>query len=285
MVIPYGAIGDVEATFFSSGVAHPEPKGASGGSPGSIQGNIVLRDADIMGLFRKGAIPTTITEAGGKLELPQAKDATKLKATDVWICTNNGGGGYGDPLDREPASVARDVKLDLMTVAEAAGQYGVAIGASGAVDEAKTTKLRADRRAERMKKGRRLGDDWKPGLKFEGNQLFRYGENFAVRETEAGAAIGCLRCGHVLCAAHEDPRQRSLMVEQELSELSPRNARGKEKEIVIRKFCCPGCATVFSTDVQLRTDDPRTPEMLLDPEQFKTSTKPKQATREPAPAK
>jgi hypothetical protein len=42
---------------------------------------------------------------------------------------------------------------------------------------------------------------------------------------------------------------------------------------------------VFSTDVQLRTDDPRTPEMLLDPEQFKTSTKPKQAAREPAPAK
>ena len=287
MVIPYGAKGDVEATFFSSGVAHPEPKGASGGSPGSVQGNMVLRDASILDRLRSGVIPLTVEEAGGKLELPQAKDATMLKPNDVWVCTNNGGGGYGDPLDREPASVARDVRLALMTVDEAGRQYGVAIGASGTVDEAKTTKLRADRRADRMKRGKRLGDDWKSGLKFEGNQLFRYGENLAVRETEAGAAIGCLRCGHVLCAAHEDPRQRALMVEEELSELSPRNARGKEKEIVVRKFCCPGCATVFSTDVQLRTDDPRAPEMLLDAAQFATpKTKPsRQDARVPAPAK
>ena len=177
MVIPYGAKGDVEATFFSSGVAHPEPKGASGGSPGSVQGNMVLRDASILDRLRSGVIPLTVEEAGGKLELPLAKDATKLRPNDVWICTNNGGGGYGDPLDREPASVARDVRLALMTIEEAGRQYGVAIGASGAVDEAKTTKFRADRRAERMKRGKRLGDDWKPGLKFEGNQLFRYGEN------------------------------------------------------------------------------------------------------------
>lgn len=292
MVIPYGVKGDVEATFFSSGVAHPEPKGASGGSPGSVQGNMVLRDAGIVDLFRSGVIPLTVDEAGGKLELPQAKDATKLKPNDVWVCTNNGGGGYGDPLDREPASVARDVRLALMTVEEAGRQYGVAIGASGAVDEAKTTKLRVERRAERLKRGKRLGDDWKPGLRFEGNQLFRYGENLAVRETEAGAAIGCLRCGHVLCAAHEDPRQRALMVEEELSELSPRNARGKEKEIVVRKFCCAGCATVFSVDVQLRTDDPRAPEMLLDAAQFaKPKAKPskpkaaKSGERVPAPAK
>jgi N-methylhydantoinase B len=285
MVIPHGATSDVEATFFSSGVAHPEPKGASGGSPGSVQGNLVLRDARVHERFKSGAIPYTPEEAGGTFDWPQAKDATKLKAHDVWVCMCNGGGGYGDPLDREPALVARDVQLALMTVAEAGRQYGVAIGATGAVDESKTTRMRADRRSERMKKGQRLGEDWQPGLKFEGSQLFRYGENLAVRETSAGAAIGCLRCGHVLCAAHEDPRQRSLMVEEQLSELSPLNTRGKEKEIVVRKFCCPGCATVFSTDVQLRTDDPRAPEMLLDPEQFKAAATSKPAARELASAK
>jgi N-methylhydantoinase B/oxoprolinase/acetone carboxylase alpha subunit len=268
MVIPHGATGDIEATFFSSGVAHPEPKGASGGSPGSVQGNLVLREASVHERFVAGTIPYSPEEAGGKFDWPQAKDATTLKANDVWVCMCNGGGGYGDPLDRDPPSVARDVHLSLMTIDEAGRQYGVAIGASGAVDEARTTQLRADRRSGRMNRGKRLGEDWKPGLKFEGNQLFRYGENLAVRETQVGAAIGCLRCGHLLCAAHEDPRQRSLMVEEELSELSPLNVRGKEKEIVIRKFCCPGCATVFSTDVQLRTDDPRAPEMLLDAAQF-----------------
>jgi N-methylhydantoinase B len=287
MVIPHGGNGDVEATFFSSGVAHPEPKGASGGSPGSVQHNMVLRNTNIAHLFSAGMIPMTPEETGGRFDWPQAKDAKILKPNDAWVCMCNGGGGYGDPLDRESASVVRDVQLALCTIEEGARQYGVAIDTAGKVDASKTMQLRADRRAARMKKGQRLGDDWKPGLTFEGKQLFRYGENLAVRETQSGAAIGCLRCGHVLCAAHEDPRQRSLMVEEELSDLSPRNTRGNEKEIVVRKFCCPGCATVFSTDVQLRTDDPRTPEMLLSPEQFnKTELRP-QATRParvPAPA-
>jgi N-methylhydantoinase B len=283
MVIPYGATGDIEATFFSSGVAHPEPKGASGGSPGSVQGNLVLREASVHQRLAAGIIPYCSEEAGGTFDWPEAKDATKLKANDAWVCMCNGGGGYGDPLDRDPTSVARDLHLSLITADEASRQYGVATGASGAVDEAKTTQLRADRRSARMNRGKRLGDDWKPALKFEGKQLFRYGENLAVRETQAGAAIGCLRCGHVLCEAHEDPRQRSLMVEEELSELSPLNVRGNEREIVVRKFCCPGCATVFSTDVQLRTDDPRAPEMLLDASQFTdlNEDSPKKSEREP----
>ena len=32
----------------------------------------------------------------------------------------------------------------------------------------------------------------------------------------------------------------------------------------LREFACPSCASLFSTDLQLRGDDPRMPEMHLD---------------------
>jgi len=119
----------------------------------------------------------------------------------------------------------------------------------------------------------------------EGPQRFQYGECLAVRDTSAGPAIGCTRCGHTLCGAAEDPRRRALMVEENLSDLSPLNKYGWEDRIVIREYCCPGCATVFTTDVQFRTDDPAAPEMLLDPAQFAAAAvRPSKPRKKPAHA-
>jgi N-methylhydantoinase B/oxoprolinase/acetone carboxylase alpha subunit len=42
-----------------------------------------------------------------------------------------GGGGYGDPIDRDPAAVLRDVRDDVVTQREAEEVYGV-VFATGA---------------------------------------------------------------------------------------------------------------------------------------------------------
>ena len=54
-----------------------------------------------------------------------------------------GGGGMGDAAARDPALVARDVRDGLVSVAEAAAQYRVAVAADGQIDAAATGKLRA----------------------------------------------------------------------------------------------------------------------------------------------
>jgi N-methylhydantoinase B len=54
----------------------------------------------------------------------------------------SGAGGYGDPLEREPARVGRDVMLGLVSVEAARDQYGVVCAADGTVDEQATAKLR-----------------------------------------------------------------------------------------------------------------------------------------------
>jgi N-methylhydantoinase B len=54
-----------------------------------------------------------------------------------------GGAGMGDPVARDPAKVARDVRDGLVSVENASALYKVAVDASGTIDEAATRELRA----------------------------------------------------------------------------------------------------------------------------------------------
>jgi N-methylhydantoinase B len=59
-----------------------------------------------------------------------------------------GGGGYGRALDRNPESVARDLRLGYITAEHTEADYGVVIGPDGSVDDAATRDLRARERAQ-----------------------------------------------------------------------------------------------------------------------------------------
>lgn len=79
--------------------------------------------------------------------LPSKCDDVKVKKGDVLFFDTWGGGGWGDPLKRDPALVLADVKRSLATV-EGAKDYGVVI-AKGAVDDAATKALREEIAASR----------------------------------------------------------------------------------------------------------------------------------------
>jgi N-methylhydantoinase B len=71
------------------------------------------------------------------------------KVTDIRIVAGQhvrletpGGGGFGDPMTRDPVRVGRDVNLGYVTKAAARSDYGVVIGENGAVDAAATAALR-----------------------------------------------------------------------------------------------------------------------------------------------
>jgi N-methylhydantoinase B len=72
------------------------------------------------------------------------------KVTDIRIAQGQrvrletpGGGGYGDPLTRDPVRVANDVKLGYVTRASARKDYNVVIGHDGSVDTKATAGLRS----------------------------------------------------------------------------------------------------------------------------------------------
>ncbi|MFG1946272.1 hydantoinase B/oxoprolinase family protein [Nonomuraea sp. NPDC048826] len=101
------------------------PWGVNGGEPGA-RGRKWIDRAD-----------------GGKEILPSKVHDVPVKPGDVLHFVTWGGGGWGDPLARDPGLVGLEVKRGLLT-ADGARRYGVACAADGTVDEAATRELRAE---------------------------------------------------------------------------------------------------------------------------------------------
>ena len=75
-------------------------------------------------------------------------EGIKVKKGDLLYFNTWGGGGWGDPYERDPELVRQDVERRLVT-ASGARRYGVVIGDDGAVDQAATETLRQELRAKR----------------------------------------------------------------------------------------------------------------------------------------
>lgn len=68
---------------------------------------------------------------------------TQMKPGDVIIIDAPGGGGYGNPFERDIESVANDVKQGYVSIESAKNDYGVVIDPQTyEVDEKETRKLR-----------------------------------------------------------------------------------------------------------------------------------------------
>jgi N-methylhydantoinase B len=76
-------------------------------------------------------------------------DAELVRAGEVIRIRTTGGGGWGDPLDRDLKAVQRDLLQRKVSVPAARADYGVVIDESGAIDDRATATLRGQLRAER----------------------------------------------------------------------------------------------------------------------------------------
>ena len=105
------------------------PYGLFGGLPGSPSNSI-----------RRGP--------GGEEVLP-TMISTRLAAGESLYHRQPAGGGWGDPLEREPEAVARDVRNGKVTLRSARDEYGVVLDEGFAVLGEETDRLRSDIRASR----------------------------------------------------------------------------------------------------------------------------------------
>ena len=85
-------------------------------------------------------LPTRV-ELGSGTRL-RGKGQQSIPPGDSFYLGLPGGGGHGDPFDRDPARVAEDVAGDYVSVEAARDLYGVVI-VDGEVDEAATSNLRS----------------------------------------------------------------------------------------------------------------------------------------------
>ena len=230
----------------ASGVSQPEGHGLSGGSPASAKSNVVFRSSNVPELFASGVIPdSTDGVTGTETDVLQAKDHTLLGEGDFLVTVVSGGGGYGDPLRRDPALVERDLRHGLVSEAIARSVYGVVAG-----DAAATAEARDAIRAERLRDGRPVAEGAGGGT-VEGTRLHRVADTVEAVENPEGRALRCTECGHRLGDYGDDHKQGTLVRELPITATSELNALGRVDEMVLREFCCPGCGTSVAMDVQL----------------------------------
>ena len=106
------------------------PWGVNGGEPGK-RARKILEKAD-----------GTSQIIGNKVEEVQVEEGDQLHFI-TW-----GGGGWGDPLERDPALVGKEIIQGLVTP-DGAKAYGVVANEKGVIDSAATEALRSKMRSER----------------------------------------------------------------------------------------------------------------------------------------
>ena len=86
-----------------------QPVGAAGGEAGS------------------GSLYTLNPETDRELSIPNKTDFIPIKSGDLLRIQTPGGGGWGDPLDRDPEKVLQDVRLERVSLDAARHSYGIVI--------------------------------------------------------------------------------------------------------------------------------------------------------------
>lgn len=93
-----------------------------------------------------GAVPSAWVEdlkTGERREIPVV-GRYDLQSGEKVVSITPGGGGYGDPLERDVLAVFDDYRESRVSIEAAAAEYGVVI-TNGAIDEAATAKTRQER--------------------------------------------------------------------------------------------------------------------------------------------
>lgn len=142
--------GGVRLVISATGKAVPQAPGLSGGYPANTQYDVLVRNSDIWKVLRAGRIPGSLEEVGGKVEVMPNHCETDLGAHDIYFTHWQGGGGYGDPLRREPEAVEEEVRRNRVAIDAAYRLYGVVLSAEGHMDEVATAATRQEIRQMRL---------------------------------------------------------------------------------------------------------------------------------------
>ena len=178
--------------------------------------------------------------------------AGRVPVPEGWIVSDftQGGGGFGDPLDREPDRVAADVRRRVVSRRAAALLHGVEVDADGRVDEDATAAARNRIRSERLNHDRSAGGTAATAPAHPRAVLDFHPSLELVSGTSEPAVIRCSRCDRVLCRADENYKRSAARRDRDLAALAGREMPdGSPYLAVLREYACPGCATLLAVDV------------------------------------
>jgi len=209
-----------------------------------------FRQALARGSYPADTAEATADESIARVWLPP-EGAGRVPVPEGHLLSDftQGGGGYGDPLDREPEAVVRDVRRRVVSRRSANLIHGVVLDEEGNLDAAATDARRAEVREERRTGVPAATPGSGPAAAADGPVL-RFHETLEVVGSGAAAAVRCRRCGHDLGPSADNYKRHALRRDRQLDELAGRAMPdGSPYLAVLREYACPGCATLLQVDV------------------------------------
>jgi N-methylhydantoinase B len=250
--VPHGTKAITHDTL-SSGNAIPTSTGMMGGYPATVNVYKFVRDTDIKERLARSELISDIAEVKGRTEELQLRQENFLQhPADVYSVIWSAAGGFGDPLEREPERVWRDVVENMAVSREAAREiYGVVVTADEKLDLDATRKLRTERREARRRKDGTVKT-------LTGKVVAHITDNLDVRKVNGGLHTACSKCAADLGPVRDNYKDHCERADREITASNPNVGdwrRYIDERPVFRQFFCPGCGALIENEIA-REGDP-----------------------------
>jgi N-methylhydantoinase B len=249
---------DVIATCGTQGAVVPTCIGLFGAYPGGTCSYEVVTGADWRSQLEGGTAVSDMRQLGGEYRLAEAKATVPMGPGDVINSITQNAGGYGDPLERDPATVAANVAEGTCAASVAHDIYGVVLSESGEVDAGGTDARREELRQRRIAdlENKQEHYDTKPDLEV----VARWGDVIAIARDGGRLVVQCAESGVVLGPLGENWRDVAPFRRPEPAELGPQIVLDDRLEF--RQYVDPVTGRCLWLDFQGK-DEPLTVDFRL----------------------
>jgi N-methylhydantoinase B len=256
---------------FRGGVSHEFAIRPHGGQNDSFEdvlipgkGVLCSPSPGIFGGYPGGSVVYSQFRDGNSAEFPSDRESIRcqrrdeqrwgvveIERNDISYNRLDGGGGYGDPLEREPQSVLTDVQQGLVSQQTARQIYGVALDQEGRLDLNATWNLRLGIRAERLGRKVESALGRRSNITPSGKRLSEY---LHVKDIGKGEVVQCTWCGRPICSKEENWKEHVLIRKSPSSIAGP---CGNDNSLFfVLEFFCSHCATCLETQLIFEDDAP-----------------------------
>ncbi|MBV9818986.1 MAG: hydantoinase B/oxoprolinase family protein [Solirubrobacterales bacterium] len=241
---------EVSGVMATHGTKLPNRTGIFGGLPGSCARFEIVRGADALSELGRGTTIERLDAVRGDYEeLPGVNAGLVIRPGEIVNVRLQNGGGYGDPILRDPDAVREDLRTGAVSDDVARRIYGVVVS-DGTVDADGT-----ERRRDEIRSARRAAmvapagspDPPTPPMPIAAD---RWGESLRFRpanDPTAPPGAYCAHCDAELGAVRGDWRALAGTVALAARDLGP--LVQLPDELVARQYVCPHCVAALWVEI------------------------------------
>lgn len=250
VALTLGGIEQADSLIMTHGAEVPNAAGLSGGWPGSTVKQRLGRNAISLGIEQADGSWTDLGPKPGLIGMTNK---------DVFAVTWQGGGGWGDPLERDLDDVRRDVEIAAISSEAADAIYGAVIDEHGQLDR---------QASESQRDALRMGRIGSPvpirGVGAMARQIGRLSDTLTLQRDVAGIHV-VTPAGHILCS--NSTRWRQGAVSRTFTKMPSEHRIELHENLAMTAWYCPVSGTLLATDLHEQSTTPKD-DVVLDLSKF-----------------